>query len=96
MRARKRAICPAALLRLSAAALQAFVRTGYFTLEFDIDGRARRMEAYAALVTCNRFGGDDWRRDTLDGGILEIHIAEEEGALGRLKAGADLLAGGLA
>jgi len=84
---------PGRVLRLSAAALQAFFRTGYFTLEFDIDGEARRMEAYAALVTCNRFGGDDWRRDTLDGGILEIHIAEEEGALGRLKAGADLLAG---
>ena len=85
---------PGRLLRLSAAALQAFVRTGHFTLEFDIDGRARRMQAYAALVTCNRFGGDDWRRDALDGGILEIHIAEEEGALGRLKAGADVLAGG--
>ena len=85
---------PGRLLRLSAAALQAFFRTGHFTLEFDIDGRARRMQAYAALVTCNRFGGDDWRRDALDGGTLEIHIAEEEGALGRLKAGADVLAGG--
>jgi diacylglycerol kinase family enzyme len=84
---------PGRLLRLGAAALQAYFRTGNFTLEFDVDGRARRMQAYAALVTCNRFGGDDWRRDALDGGILEIHIAEEEGALGRLKAGADMLAG---
>ena len=85
---------PGRVLRLGAAALRAFFRTGHFTLEFDIDGRASRMQAYAALVTCNRFGGDDWRRDALDGGTLEIHIAEEEGALGRLKAGADVLAGG--
>jgi diacylglycerol kinase family enzyme len=85
---------PGRLLRVGAAALRAFFRTGHFTLEFDIDGRARRMQAYAALVTCNRFGGDDWRRDALDGGVLEIHIAEEEGALGRLKAGAGMLAGG--
>ena len=85
---------PGRLLRLSAAALRAFSRTGNFTLEFDIDGRAWRMQAYAALVTCNRFGGNDWRRDALDGGVLEIHIAEEEGALGRLKAGASMLAGG--
>jgi diacylglycerol kinase family enzyme len=85
---------PGRLLRVGAAALRAFFRTGHFTLGFDIDGRARRMQAYAALVTCNRFGGDDWRRDALDGGVLEIHIAEEEGALGRLKAGAGMLAGG--
>ena len=85
---------PGRLLRVGAAALRAFFRTGHLTLEFDIDGRAGRMQAYAALVTCNRFLGDDWRRDALDGGVLEIHIAEEEGALGRLKAGAGMLAGG--
>jgi diacylglycerol kinase family enzyme len=83
---------PSRLLRLAAAAARAFARTGRFTLEFDIDGRARRMDAYAALVTCNRFGAD-WQRDTLEGGNLEIHIAEHENALARLKTGADLLAG---
>jgi diacylglycerol kinase family enzyme len=84
---------PGRLLRLAAAAVRAFARTGRFTLEFDIDGRARRMEAYAALVTCNRFG-KDWQRDTLEGGSLEIHIAEHENALARLKTGADLISGG--
>jgi diacylglycerol kinase family enzyme len=85
---------PSRVLRLGAAAFRAFSRTGHFTLEFDIDGKARRMNAYAALVTCNRFGGNDWRRGALDAGMLEIHIAEEEGALARLKAGADVLSGG--
>jgi diacylglycerol kinase family enzyme len=85
---------PGKMLRLGAAAFRAFSRTGHLTLEFDIDGKDHRMNAYAALVTCNRFGGQDWRRDNLDGGMLEIHIAEEEGALARLKAGADMLAGG--
>jgi diacylglycerol kinase family enzyme len=85
---------PGRMLRLGAAALQAFARTGYFTLEFDIDGCSRRLDAFAVLVTCNRFGGADWRRRTLDGGMLEIHIAEGEGALARLKAGAEVLAGG--
>ena len=85
---------PGRLLRLGAAAFRAFTRTGHFTLAFEIDGKTRTMDAYAALVTCNRFGGEDWRRAALDGGVLEIHIAEEEGALARLKAGADVLAGG--
>lgn len=85
---------PGRLLRLGAAAFRAFSRTGHLTLEFDIDGRAREMKAYAALVTCNPFGGDGWRRADLAGGMLEVHIAEEEGALARLKAGADVLSGG--
>jgi len=84
---------PSRLLRLAAAAARAFARTGHFKLEFDIDGRSRRMEAYAALVTCNRFGRD-WQRATLEGGSLEIHIAEHESALARLKTGADLISGG--
>ena len=85
---------PSRLLRLGAAAFSAISRTGHFSLEFEIDGKARSMDAFAALVTCNRFSSKDWRREALDGGMLEIHIAEEEGALARLKAGADVLTGG--
>lgn len=84
---------PSRLLRLGAAALRAFARTGRFGLELEIDGRTRRMDAYAALVTCNRFG-TDWRREALDGGTLEIHVAEHESALARLKTGADVITGG--
>jgi diacylglycerol kinase family enzyme len=83
---------PLRLLRLGMAALAAFNRSGQFTLEVEIDGRARQMQAFAALVTVNRFG-DGWRRAALDGGLLEVHIAEDEGALARLKAGADVLTG---
>ena len=84
---------PTRILRLGAAALRAFTRTGPLTLEIDIDGKRRVMRSFALLVTCNRFGGADWRRDALDGGTLELHVAEDEGALARIKAGADLVAG---
>jgi diacylglycerol kinase family enzyme len=84
---------PTRLLRLGAAALRAFNRTGRLQIEFDVDGRRRSMDAYAVLVTCNRFGGTDWRRSALDGGTLEIHVAEDEGALARLKAGFEVLTG---
>jgi diacylglycerol kinase family enzyme len=43
-------------------------------------------------VTNNRFEAD-WRRPQLDAGVLEVHIAEDAGALGRLKATADLVSG---
>jgi diacylglycerol kinase family enzyme len=50
------------------------------------------VEALAVLVTNNRFG-PDWRRPKLDEGLLEIHIAEHDGALSKLKASANLIAG---
>ncbi|MGE3148737.1 MAG: diacylglycerol kinase family protein, partial [Pseudorhodoplanes sp.] len=84
---------PGRLLQVGAAAIRAFMRSGRFLLDIEIDGAHRRISTYAVLVTCNRFGGQDWRRDTLDGGALEIHIAQDEHAFARLKAGADLLNG---
>jgi diacylglycerol kinase family enzyme len=45
------------------------------------------------LVTVNRFSGEEWRRARLDEGTLEVHIVEDTGALGKLKAGADLVTG---
>ena len=84
---------PGRLLQVGAAALRAFTRTGRFTLAIDVDGKSREIDTYAVLVTCNRFGGKGWRREALDGGALEIHIARDEGSLARLKAGADLLTG---
>ena len=45
------------------------------------------------LITNNRFG-PDWRRERLDEGVLEILIAENAGALAKLKASADLVTGG--
>lgn len=84
---------PHRILRLGVAAFRALSRTGRMKLWLEIDGRSQQLESYAVLVTCNRFSSADWRRDSLDGGMLEIHLAEDEGALARLKAGADLVAG---
>jgi len=85
---------PGRLLQVGTAALRAFTRIGRFTLTVDVNGKRRPLDTFALLVTCNRFGGKDWRRDALDGGALEVHIARDEGALARLKAGADLISGG--
>jgi diacylglycerol kinase family enzyme len=64
-----------------------------FTLDIDADGSHSSVEALAVLVTVNRFG-PDWRRERLDGGAIEILIAENAGALAKLRASADLVTGG--
>jgi diacylglycerol kinase family enzyme len=77
---------------LALAAVRALRRTGRFTLDMQTDGRAQRVDALAVLVTNNRFG-TDWRRPRLDEGVLEVHVAEDAGALGMLRATTNLLAG---
>jgi diacylglycerol kinase family enzyme len=72
--------------------VRALRRTGRFTLDLQTDGRAETVDALAVLVTNNLFGAD-WRRPRLDQGVLEVHIAEDAGALGMLKATTNLLAG---
>ena len=84
---------PGKALRVLAAAARAFRRVGRFTLDIAIDGRRRHIDAVAVLVTVNRFSGEAWRRARLDEGTLEVHIVENTGALGKLKAGADLVTG---
>lgn len=70
---------------------RAVFRSGRLSLEIEIDGRREPIDAYAALVTNNAFDAPGWHRSRLDSGLLEIHVAEERGALARLKAGADLI-----
>jgi YegS/Rv2252/BmrU family lipid kinase len=84
---------PGKAVRVMAAAARAFRRAGRFTLDISIDGRKRHIDAVAVLVTVNRFSGEEWRRARLDEGTLEVHIVENTGALGKLKAGADLITG---
>jgi diacylglycerol kinase family enzyme len=84
---------PHKILRVGAAAMRAFARTGRFSLEIEAEGRRHAVDTYAVLVTCNRFA-KDWRRRVLDGGTLEIHVAKHEGGLERLKAATDLMTGG--
>ena len=80
------------LVGVGIAAIRALRRSGAFTLDIRTETRRERVEALAVLVTNNRFG-PDWRRRALDEGVLEIHIAEHAGALGKLKASANLLTG---
>jgi diacylglycerol kinase family enzyme len=80
------------MLGVGLAAIRALRRTGTFALEISADGRNTNVEALALLVTNNRFGRD-WRRGQLDGGVLEVHIAQTQGALGMIKTSADLLTG---
>jgi diacylglycerol kinase family enzyme len=75
------------------AALRALRRTGRFDLQISVDGRVERVDALAVLVTNNQFNAQ-WQRPRLDGGVLELHIAQDAGAMGLLKASADLLTGG--
>jgi diacylglycerol kinase family enzyme len=84
---------PGKPLRTAAAALRALSRTGRFTLDIVVDGRPRQIDSCAVLVTVNCFVADAWRRECLDAGTLEVHIAEDLGVFARLKAGAALLAG---
>ncbi|MBS9475551.1 diacylglycerol kinase [Ancylobacter sp. VKM B-3255] len=73
------------------AAFHAIRRSGRMELDVTIDGTAHSFSAFAALVSVNRFTGPGWRRGRLDEGLLEIHIAEDRGALALLKAGADMV-----
>jgi diacylglycerol kinase family enzyme len=80
------------LVGVGIAAIRALRRTSAFTLDIRTESRREHVEALAVLITNNRFG-PDWRRPRLDEGVLEIHIVEHAGALSKLKASANLLAG---
>lgn len=70
---------------------RALLRSGRVRLDIDVDGRSVSVEAYAAMVTNNSFDGAGWHRSRLDAGEIEVHVAEERGALARMKLGADVL-----
>ena len=70
---------------------RALMRSGRVRLDIEVDGRRVSMEAYAALVTNNSFDGAGWHRLRMDAGEIEVHIAEERGALARIRLGADVL-----
>lgn len=72
--------------------LRSFLRGGRMGVEIEIDGRTVRGEAYAVLVTSNRIG-NDWRRDRLDEGVLEVHVMYDANLVRRVRAGIELLSG---
>ncbi|MFG1477817.1 diacylglycerol kinase family protein [Xanthobacter sp. V4C-4] len=75
------------------ALARAAVRAGRLSLELELEGVSHPIEAYAALVTVNAFDAPGLHRTRLDGGMLEVLVAEDRGTLARLKAGADVLVG---
>ncbi|MEW6255506.1 MAG: diacylglycerol kinase family protein [Pseudomonadota bacterium] len=70
---------------------KALVRAGRLRLNIDVDGQRVSLDAYAALVTNNSFDGAGWHRSRLDGGQMEVLVAEDLGTLARVRVGADLL-----
>ncbi len=80
------------LASVGLAAMLAINRTARLAVEVSADGTQIHLDALAVLVTNNIFG-PDWRRERLDGGMLEMHVAEDMSALRLLKTGADLLSG---
>jgi len=75
------------------ALAKAAFRSGRLSLELELAGGSHSVEAYAALVTVNAFDAPGLHRSRLDGGLLEVMVAEDRGVLARLKAGADVLVG---
>lgn len=72
---------------------RAAFRAGRLSLEVELAGERQPMDAYAALVTVNAFDAPGLHRSRLDGGLLEVLVAEDRGALARLRTGADVLVG---
>ncbi|MFG1348271.1 diacylglycerol/lipid kinase family protein [Xanthobacter autotrophicus] len=70
---------------------KALVRSGRMSIEVEVAGVREPIEAYAALVTVNAFDAPGWHRSRLDGGLLEVLVAEDRGTLARLKTGAEVL-----
>lgn len=70
---------------------KALARSGRLRLNIEVDGRRVSLDAYAALVTNNAFDGAGWHRSRLDTGELEVLVAEDRGALARIRVGADVL-----
>ncbi|WP_371346861.1 diacylglycerol kinase family protein [Ancylobacter sp. IITR112] len=78
-------------LAVAIAAIYALRRSGRFDLDVTVDGTDHHFQAFAALVSVNRFTGPGWRRSRLDEGVLELHVAEDRGGLALLRAGADMV-----
>lgn len=70
---------------------RAAFRSGRLSLEVEVAGAREPIDAYAALVTVNAFDAPGWHRSRLDGGQLEVLVAEDRGTLARIRTGAEVL-----
>ena len=67
-------------------------KSGRVRLDITADGRRISTRAYAILITSNRIG-NDWRRQRLDEGVLELHLMRQSHLAGRARVGFELLSG---
>lgn len=70
---------------------RAIFRSGRLSLEVEVAGAREPIDAYAALVTVNAFDASGWHRSRLDGGQLEVLVAEDRGTLAKLRTGAEVV-----
>ncbi|MBB5752854.1 diacylglycerol/lipid kinase family protein [Prosthecomicrobium pneumaticum] len=75
------------------SSVRAFLRAGVLELALEAEGERREIEAYAVLVTNNRFGSSAWDRPRLDEGVIEVHFARGREVARRIQAGVDLISG---
>jgi diacylglycerol kinase family enzyme len=80
------------LLSVIVSVFRSVTKTGRMRLDIEVDGRRISARAYAVLVTSNRVG-NDWRRQRLDEGVLELHLMRHSHLRGRARAGFEMIAG---
>jgi diacylglycerol kinase family enzyme len=80
------------ILSVLVSVWKSVTKSGRVRLDIMADGRRIRTHAYAILITSNRIG-NDWRRERLDEGVLELHLMRQSHLAGRARAGFELLSG---
>jgi diacylglycerol kinase family enzyme len=80
------------ILSVLVSVWKSVTKSGHVRLDITADGRRISTRAYAILITSNRIG-NDWRRERLDEGVLELHLMRQSHFAGRARAGFELLSG---
>lgn len=75
------------------AATRSVLFTRPVAVDIAVGGENVSVQADAVLVTVNRFDGAEWRREALDGGMLEVHVLNSGGLYSRSKAALSIVSG---
>lgn len=75
------------------AALRTLLGSRPVAVELELDGVPVLEHADAVLITNNRFVEQPWRRETIDAGMLEVHMLRAGGVVPRLQAALAVLRG---
>jgi diacylglycerol kinase family enzyme len=80
------------ILSVLVSVWKSVTKSGRVRLDIVADGRRISTRAYAILITSTRIG-NDWRRERLDEGVLELHLMRHSHFAGRARVGFELLSG---